>query len=691
MKNKDIGKKLFIFVLMMVASSGIFAQNAVDFYRRGKNAQNSGDWYSAAEQYQESLRLNPAFFDALYSLAQCFYELEEYDRALFYVLEAEKLRSNSQDVQTLHGFILIGLRQLTEAEAVFSEVLRLWPNNVNARFGLGELDVAAGRISAAENQYMQALNRSPENRRALLSLAMVCQEEGKTEIAAGFIEQALKYYGDNAQTLYIAGIFEMNRKSYEMAEKYLRASLTVDPSYTDALDALASVLYYSARYQEMNGVADDLIKKNRSETKSWYQKVLALSKLNRMDEAVSAASSGLKAGQEDEILRIFAEDLILENFPLEDSRRKEWASARFKNARSFERHNMSGRAIFEYRRGLKLNPYDTSARMAYATLLLSGGYPTRYLEEMTFIKSLGDTSTVVSDAVENYENLLQQSVSSRWNIDPLYVDKGHITLGLYFFTSSGNLIHPGAEKTTASALADALSFYRRFDVYTEMEPVSGYAEAFRKSRENGDDYFAVVSLDENKTDISVKMDVYLSRTGTPAGTFSVFRTGNGRFSSALRRLADTASSAFPVFGTVLQREQNKLVVDLGKSDGIAAGSSFAVISADSLAFVPDGLGVNFPEKSVLGYVDISKVDSDVSEGTFSRNGFFDRMNPGDIVVLLSSGENARSDNTAQASGGTAPASSTSDASPDGSTSTVSGTIEADYSEPGLFSILHGIR
>lgn len=681
--GKNIKRVLIVFVLILSVFPGLSAQTAVDFYRRGKNAQNSGDWYSAAEQYQEALRINPSFFDALYSLAQCFYELEEYDRALTYVLEAGKLRSNSQDVQTLHGFILIGLGQLEEASAVFSSVLTSWPNNINARFGLGELDVAAGRISAAENQYMQALYRSPENRRALLSLAMICQEEGKNEAAAGFIEQALKYYGDNAQTLYIAGVFEMNRKNYGLADKYLRAALTVDSGYIDALDALASVLYYSARYQEMNSVADTLIGKDRGKTKFWYQKVLALSKLNRIDEAVSAASSGLKSGQDDEILRSFAEDLILAAFPVEDSRRAGWASARFKNAASFERHNMPGRAILEYRRGLKLNPYDTAARSAYASLLLAGGYHTRYLEEMVFIQSLGDTSTKVSDAVENYGNLLSQSVSSRWNIDSLYVDKGHISIGLYFFGSSENLIHPGAEETTASALADVLSFYRRFDIYTDKTPVSGYAEAFRKSRENGDDYFALVTLDENNTDISVKMEVFLSRTGAPAAVFSVFRTGNGRFSSALRRLADTAAASFPVYGTVIQRDQNNLVIDLGKADGIAAGARFAVIPSGALSFITDGLGVDFTEESVLGYVDITAVDSDVSEGTFSRKGFFDRMNPGDVAVLLPPEPEPEAGTAEPAAGNTGTGTE-----PAASQTVISG--DSPW-EPGLFSILRSIR
>lgn len=695
-KGKSAERTLCVFSFMLFVSAMASAQNAVFFYRQGKVAQNAGDWYTAVEQYQESVRLNPAFFDAQFSLAQCFYELEEYDRAFFYAGEAEKLRANSPDVQTLKGFVLIGLGRLAEAETVFTAVLKSWPNNINARFGLGELDIAAGRITAAENQYMQALHRSPENRRALLSLALICQEEGKSAAAANFIEQALKYYGDNAQTLYIAGVFEMNRKNYGLADRYLRSALAINPEYIDALGVLASVLYYSGRYQEMNEVADRLIQTDRNQPTAWYQKALALANLNRIDDAVSAARSGLNVGAEDEIMRLFAEELVLGNFSLEDERRAEWASARFRNAASFERHNMAGRAVFEYRRGLKLNPYDTSARAAFASLLLSAGYPSRYLEEMSFIQALGDTSTKVSDAVENYGNLLAQSVSSRWNIDPLYVDKGHISMGIYFFTPSDNLIHPGVERTAASALSDALSFYRRFSVRVESAPVEGYAEAFRKSRERGEDFFAVVSVEEGRTDIALTLDVYVSRSGSAGETFSVFRTGNGRFSSAVRRMADAIDSAFPVYGTVLRRDQNDVAVDLGKADGVAVGSSFTVVPTDALSFDFENVGLHFADAAVLGSVRITGVDSDVSEGVFSRSGFFDRMNPGDAVVLVRGAEGGdagsqQTQNQGQAAQTPAEGNGAGTA-PEGAASAYTGLQNRDDSFfPGLFSILRGIR
>ena len=639
-KNKRLARVSGLACALTFCAALSFAQVAgisdavLQFYSAGKAAQDEGDWYTAAEQYQEALRLNRSFFDARFALAQCFYELSEYERALTCVLEAEALRPDDADVLSLHGFVLIGLRRLPEAKAIFERVLQRWPNNVDARFGLGELEVAEGRVSSAESQYMEALHRSPQNRKALLSLAMICQEEGKTAAAATFIEQALKYYGDAAQTLYIAGVFEANAGNYEMADRYLRSVLEIEPKHADALQVLSSVLYYSGRFREMNDIADRMIELRRKSPVSWYAKVLALSKLNRKDEAITTARLGLGTGSEDEILRFFAEDLVLETLSLEDASRADWARARFTSAASYSRHHMADRALSEYRRGLKLNPYDTSARRQYASLLLSAGFYTRYLEEMRFVQSMGDTSVRVSDAVENYTSLLRDSIPARWDIDPLYVDKAHTPIGVYYIDAKSNLIHPGAEKIAASVFADELSSYGRFAAAVASDFSKSYADAFRVSREGGEEFFVLLSFKEGEDDLEMTADVFVSRTGAEAASFSVSRTGNGMFTSAARRLASSAAASFPVFGCILAREQNNVVLDLGKSDGLKVGSTFVVIPSGALTFASEGMTLSYPETAVTGRIEVSATESDLSEGTFARAGFFDRMRAGDFVVLM---------------------------------------------------------
>lgn len=679
-------------VLWLVCGAALFARSpdARDLYQAGKSAENAGDWYTAAEHYQEALHRNPAFFDAQFSLAVCFYELEEYDRALSCVLEAAKLRADSPDVLSLQGFILIGLGRLPEAETVFTRILQRWPNHIDARFGLGELDVAAGRISSAENQYMEALHRSPRSRKALLSLAVICQQEGKADAAAQFIDQALEYYGDNVQTLYIAGVFAAREKNYGLAERYLRSALAVEPENPETLNAWASVLYYAGRFREMNEAADRMIQLDRSNPAAWYQKTLALSELQRDSEAVAAARAGLVSAAEDEILRFFAEDIVLRTFALEDPARADWAQDRFTRADSFARHHMAVRALAEYRRGLQLNPYDTDARQAYASLLLAGGQYSRYLEEMQFIQSLGEDSVTVADAVENYGSLLAQSVAVRWDIDPLYVDMGHISVGIYCTESESGLTHPAAEETAVLAFADALAAFRRFSVHAEPENLSGYAAAFRTSRERNEDFFFLLSFEEGGSGISLSADLYVSRTGSPAANFTVSGTGNSRFSSSVRRLADSAASAFPVFGRILRRDQNRVVLDLGSREGVAVDSVLTVVPDSALHFAAEGLALQFAGDAALGTVTVSTVESGLSEGSFSRSGFFDRMNPGDFVVLQTENPEDPASGGGQTAGDAA-AGAADRTSSAGSGSGTTGQTATEAGNPALFSLLRAIR
>ena len=619
-------------MLFFAGTSGL-AADAVKWYEEGRSRQQKEDWFGAIESYQESLRENPASYRVYQGLSESFYALGEYEQALSQVIKAESLKNNDPGLLDLHAFILVGLGKLDDALSIFNRVLAAWPNDVSARFGIAEIDITAGRVGAASGQYLDALARNPENRKALLSLALLSKETGNNVSARDYLSRALQFHGDNPQVFYFAAYLASIDGLQGEAEGRVRTALSLNPSYDDARELLAAILYKTGRYTEVIDICDIRIAENRNHASAWYLRSLSLEKLKRYEEAIRSAQTGLQVAPGDELLRALMEGIIIRELPFEDTRRSSWAVYHIEKAKQFERENMSDQALYEYRRGLKVNPYDTQSRLSYAKLLLTRGYPERYLEQLRFVQSLGKSTNAVNDAVESYGKLLQNSIANKWKINPLNLDKAHISIGLYFQNDPSNLIHPDSERITTAMIAEVFSYDLRFNTKERPSAVSSYSEAFRDSRGKGEDYFALITFKENERDVQINVELYVSKTGSRSESFSVFRTGNDRYSNALRRLVQIMATAMPLRGAVLGRYQSDAVIDLGKIDGIKEDMKFDVVLKKTINFQNEGIGLRYDQSNVLGTFTATLIGEDISQGKIERNGFFDRINAGDAVVL----------------------------------------------------------
>lgn len=630
-------KRIAIFYIGLYFSVSLFS-NPAELYRKGLEFQASEDWYSAIELYKSALKENSSYNEVYRGLAECFYALNEYDEALSSVETALRYKRDDADLQNLYGFILIGLGQIETAKQIFNSVLQKFPNNPEARFGLAEIEVFQGKLYAASALYQEALNRQGENRKALLSLALVSFEAGNEKLAEMYIKKALEFHGDNPQVHYFAAYLKALSGDAETAEGRLNSAIKLKSDYDEAYALLASILYYQKRYEESIQISDMRISQKRNRADAWYLKTLSLLKLHKIDEAMTAAKVGLSTEPSNEIIRTLLEETAIKHLNFEDSFRKTLSQYHAERGAGFAKRNMSDQALYEYRRALKVYPYDVESREAYAQILLRQGFPERSLEQMLFIQTIVKSNKRVNDTVEAYSKLLLSSLQNKWNIDPLYLDKAHISIGLFYETERTNVLHPEAEQLTQIMAADIFSHNPRLKITPHSEKPIQYAEAFKTSRMAGDDYFGIIKLHENERDIQLILELYVSRTGSKAETFTVYRSGNDRFSHAVRSLTKLLSASMPIIGKVISRYQNEAVIDIGKQDADLKDVQIAVIKKGSLSIHKDGIGIDYAAPDLLGYFEPLKSEEDLTEGMLKRNGYYDRMNAGDSVILITKGE-----------------------------------------------------
>jgi len=626
----------FLAGIMFFFSSGsfLFAQSSASaFYEKGRQSMLEEDWYAAAEYLIESLRVNPAHADATSALAECYYELGEFDQALVWVRKARSLSRIDASLTNLEASTLIALGRLDEASAIVTQVLQREPYNREALFTAAELDIARGRAGDAVTRYRAAVSRYGDDRRLLVSLALVLGSLGDTDSARAYIERALLAHSGDYRVHYYAAYLASQAGRLADAVIHAENSLYYRHGFVPARFLMASLRYRQGHYEEASRLADELINLDRDDSLSWYLKGVSLIRMGRFSEAQSVLSTAANINADDEFIRAALEELLITRTRIEDTSRGRWASWHFARGRAFRTANQIEQALFEYRRGLRLNPYARDRR-EYAELLRLQGYPARYLEELKFMQNLGMADTTLNDAVESYNALLSNALFRRWDVDPVMISKPHWKLAIFSLASQSTFYHADSGAGASSYIKDLLAHERNiFPMDVELRQPS-FSGAFRTARETNADYFLVLSVSENERDISIKGELFVARTGSPAATFNAFRTGQDRLRYAARGIVDQLSLALPFRSELIQRRQDQGLIDKGRADGVKDGDVFDVILKGRAGILNEGIGLVFAPEDLVGKITIEKADEEVSAGRLARNGFFDRISPGDEVFLI---------------------------------------------------------
>lgn len=638
---KKMNKKLIAILSLLIffVSANMFAVEAkkpLDIYNKACALQEEENWYAASQYFIEVVNLNPAFSDAWFRLADCSYKLGEFDLAFQYLTSAEKYEKNNSSIKNLKGMILLALGQTEEARSIFNEVLKTYPNDIDAHFGLAEIELYDGKFSGAETQYIEALKRQNTNRKALLSLALVCAETKRYSQAEEYLRQAINFYSGEAEVHYFAAIIYMMKGDYKSAEKHARISVEIKGDYEKAYELLASVLYSQTRYDEVIDLCDYLISKNRKNAAAWYLKGVSLAKQGLDKEAIEIWTTGVNVAPQDELMRMMLELTAKDMLELDDYHRKTMAKYHLANAKQYETRYDKAGSTYEYQRALILEPSNTEARMAYANILEMNGMHELYLSQLNFIKETSDKeiSTSVKDTIEAYNSLLTNTLAKKWKVDPFYLDKIRWNIAVFYEENTSTFNHADSDRLTALACSDIFSGIAITSVKTQVNPVSGFGEAFKNARANNYDYFIIVSLSEGDEDLTLKATMYSGRTGTETFSDKYYATGNNRFSTVLRRFRNSVLEKLTVRGKILQRNGKTVLIDLGRSENIIKDAEFKIIKKGCVKTADSGTGLFYKDDDVVGVLVVTNPGEEVSEATITYHGFYDRINEDDEIVLV---------------------------------------------------------
>jgi tetratricopeptide (TPR) repeat protein len=612
--------------------------NAAALYNRGQAFMAREEWYAASEILLECVNVNPAHAQGTAALAVCYYELGEYDQALSWVRKARTLSRSNMDLANLEASTLIALGRLDDAETITGEVLKKEPYNTEAMFVAAELEIARGRTGNALTRFREISRRYPDDRRVLISLALVSGSLGDTKGAHAYIERAMLLHPEDYRVYYYAAYLDSLAGRLASGLRNAGEALALHPTFAPAHNLLASLYYRSGEWEETARLTDEAIARDRGDSASWYLKGMAYTRMGRPSEAIAVFSTAAAISPDDEFIRSALEELLITETAVEDPSRSRWAAWHFDRARSFASRNMNGEALFEYRRGLRLNPYALDRR-EYADILRRQGYPFRYIEELKFLQSLGleklppNEVRAINDSVEAWDSTLTDTLYRRWSVEPGETARRHWKVAVFSLANQSAFYHADAALTAASYIRDLLVHDRNIEAIELPQNPEGFSGAFRTAREAGADYFLVVSIAENERDLSITGELFVGRTGSRASAFYSYRTGPDRLRNASRGIVDQLDAALPFRGVLLRRRANQGLLDKGKADGVTAETVYELVKKGKTGVRNEGIGLIYAPEEVVGTFTVDRVDEELSSGVLARNGFFDRIEAGDEIFI----------------------------------------------------------
>jgi tetratricopeptide (TPR) repeat protein len=625
-------KALCCVVLLGVAAllpAAAQQKDAVELYREGREAFLRGDIYLAIDTYKEALSINDRYVEPVFGLAQIYFRLGEYEVARRYITTARALERENMEIAALEGRIATGLGRFEEAEAIFDRILRREPNNLEAQFGKAELQVARGNAREALDTYLSALQAHPRNKRGLLSAALLYESLDQPARAEQLIRTAVEYYPNDTAAHTLAARYYKNRSRYDNAEQHATRALSLEPGNEQALMYLIEIYFESGRYEAAIPRIRATLQNHRSNYLLWYFLGKGLAETGKTEEAVRAFRSALRLRPDDEVSRIVMEEHLLAALEMDHATRREAARVRFAAAGEYEGDNRTGLARQEYRRGLKLYPYSVAGRTGYAGTFKQTGDYGKYLSILEIVEQEGKLSTDLQDELEIFRSETEESVSADWGIDQFALDR--FTYSIPVFVRNGTqLMHTNAEQELADYFKGILLGFE--NVAVPLTAVTRtFGEAYRQARESEAHFFLLLNLEEKERSFSAYAELYNGRTGERIETWSVYRTGNDKITRVLYRLAEDLHSALPLRGQIYRRDEEQVLLDVGRFHGLEREEELAVIRRDEVQLASAALHFEYAPEDILGTVTITAVDELVAQGLLERRDIADYVNISDVV------------------------------------------------------------
>jgi tetratricopeptide (TPR) repeat protein len=606
--------------------------NAIDLYHKGEKSLRLQNYYEAIDNLQEALRINPSYLDAILSLADAYFRIEEYEEAYGYIEMASLYGRNDIVLINMKARILIGREDLKGAEELFLSVLSREPNNLDANLGLAEIALLRGDREKGVEHYTKSLVLSPESRRALLSLALLYDIDGFYDEGEYYLELALSYHSRDPEVFISLAKHYLLTGDLEKAEYFARNGTQIAPGIIGPFKLLGQSFMEQEKWLKAIDPLIQALSKKPKDVSLLYMLSQCYINLSMTDAALKTLDKALRLDPFDEIIRITMEQFLINNPGTDIAMRNDLGNYHFEKGVILEKNFYYNQAFNEYRRARWINPYDWEGWINYGRIFNKQGFPGKYLNTMQAIKQSGYDQDSFLETLMILEHKKESDLADKWKIDQFDVEGNPYNI-IFFPKYARSFVHIGAE----GILGDYLKFILLR--YSLLNPdlgqnIQSFSEAFSMARQKETDYFVVLDFSETDRTFLCTATLFLSGTGAKIGETTVMRTGKGRVALAMEKLAENLNNFFLPRAVLLDLDGDKALVGRGRYQGLEEEQEALLIKRNSVSLLSQKPWIEYKDEDLLGKITITDLDEEISQGIIERNALFDLINPGDELYFI---------------------------------------------------------
>ncbi len=259
--NKDFDNALPLFDLTVSDRPN----NAMAHYFKALCLLGKGEEKPAQSSLLKAVELNSQLLDARLILAEFYLQERNIDLARQQIDTAFELDSNNIKVLMLKGNLKILEKNSNEAEALFMQVTKTFPDYAPGYVKLGLLYGLTGEHEKALENLEKAINMDPKQMDALALAINIYSKSGKFDEAIQLCAKQKERISENqpllAQIEYMEGKISLARKDTKAARLHFEKAIATDSNILAAYVALAKLYIRENKIQEALSQYESLLEK----------------------------------------------------------------------------------------------------------------------------------------------------------------------------------------------------------------------------------------------------------------------------------------------------------------------------------------------------------------------------------------------------------------------------------------------
>ncbi len=227
---------------------------------RGSAFLALGKVTEARDLFEQALKKNADFPDALIGLAKCSLSEKNIDAAMSFSEQAVTRNPQNADAWLFKGDLLRAQGKNDPALAAYDQVVKLKPDSAPAYLNKASIEIGTGKFESAKADIDAARKVAPGSLTVFYTQALLDFNQGKHAAALESLQQILSKAPDHMPSVLLAGAVQYALGSMPQAEQHLKLYLDKDPGNLYARKLLASVLLKNRETQRAIAVLTPALK-----------------------------------------------------------------------------------------------------------------------------------------------------------------------------------------------------------------------------------------------------------------------------------------------------------------------------------------------------------------------------------------------------------------------------------------------